>query len=118
MKYLILIHHNSDAWNALTQPEKEAIWSEGSGLWKELTASGELVFGEPLASPEESRVVRASSGQPVVTDGPYAESKEQVVGFLVLDLASETRAVELASRWPDARVGAMEVRRIEGANAA
>jgi hypothetical protein len=118
MKYLVMIYHNTDSWNALTQPEKEAIWSEGSDLWKELTASGELVFGEPLASPDESRIVRLPNGQPVVTDGPYAESKEQFVGFLVLDVASEERAVELASRWPDARVGAMEVRQIHGANAA
>jgi hypothetical protein len=118
MKYLVMIYHNTDSWNALTQAEKETIWSEGSDLWKELTASGELEFGEPLASPGESRIVRLPNGLPVVTDGPFAEAKEQFVGFLILNVASGERAVELASRWPDARVGAMEVRRIEGANAA
>ncbi len=117
MKYLVMIHHDTEAWNALTQAEKETIWSEGSDLWKELTASGELVFGEPLGSPDESRTIRLPNGQPVVTEGPYTESREQLVGILVLDVASEERAVELASRWPDARAGTMVVRRIQDANA-
>lgn len=117
MKYLLMIYHNTDAWSALSQSDKEAIWSEGGQLWKDLTASGEMVFGEPLASPSESRVVQVPNGTPVITDGPFAETREQFVGFVVLDVADEARAIELAGRWPDARVGTLEVRRINVGNA-
>jgi hypothetical protein len=68
-------------------------------LNRELTESGELVDGEALAWPEQTKVVRADGhAAPVVTDGPYAEAKEQLAGFQVVDVESLQRAIEIAAR--------------------
>ena len=65
----------------------------------ELTASGELVGGEALSWPEMSKIVRSDGGSaPVVTDGPYAEAKEQLAGFQIVDVESMERAIEIAAR--------------------
>ncbi len=117
MKYMLMIYHNADAWAALSEQEQQAVMSEGGRRWQELVASGEGIMGEPLAAPRDSRIVRVRNGVPVVTDGPFAESKEQIVGFLMIDVVNEERAVEIAASWPDARVSALEVRLINVSNA-
>jgi hypothetical protein len=76
----------------------------------ELTESGELVGGEALADPSQGRTVRPHDGVPVATDGPFAEAKEHMGGYLIVDCESIDRATEIATRWPNARFGAMEVR--------
>lgn len=116
MKYMLLIYHNLGVWEALPHPEKEKVWSEGAALWKELTASGEVLMGEPLGSPRNARIVQVRNGFPLVTDGPFSEAKEQLVGFVILNVASEERAIELAARWPEARIFSVEVRRIDVGN--
>ena len=78
----------------------------------ELTASGELVFAEGLEDPSLGMVVDGSSGSVVVTDGPYAESKESVIGFWVLDVASDDRLLELTKRIAAKIEGPLEVRRV------
>jgi hypothetical protein len=78
----------------------------------ELTVSGELVGGEALADPTQTRSIRAQDGVPVVTDGPLAEAKEQFGGYLIVDCDTPERATEIAARWPNARFAAMEVRPI------
>ena len=68
-------------------------------LNRELTESGELVGGERLAWPQKSKIVRADGkSAPVVTDGPYAEAKEQMAGYQIFDVESEERALEIAAR--------------------
>ena len=113
-----MIHHDPEVWNALPSSEHEAVWSEGAAKWQGLVYSGEIIMGEPLAPPSEARNVRVNDGSVVVTDGPFAEAKEQFVGFLLVDVANEERAVEIASSWPDAKYAHLEVRRIHVANAA
>ncbi len=117
MKYLIMLYHNDEAWNALSESEQGALMSEGGRRWQELVATGEGIMGEPLASPHEARIVRVPNGVPVVTDGPFAEAKEHFVGFMLVDVANEDRAVEIAASWPDAKVGALVVRHINVSNA-
>jgi hypothetical protein len=68
------------------------------------------VGGEALADPSTARAVRVRDGIPAVTDGPFAEAKEQMVGYCVVDCDTQERAVEIAARWPDARLWGMEVR--------
>lgn len=62
--------------------------------------------------PSQTRTVRVVSGQAAVTDGPFVEAKEHLAGYIMVDVASLDRAIEIASRWPDARFGAMEVRQV------
>ncbi len=112
MKYLLLIYDNADTRERFFGPEGETLMAELDDLVAELTASGELVGGDALGDPSATRTVRVRDGRPAVTDGPLAEAKEHFGGYLVVDVASEARAVEIASRWPNARFAAMEVRPI------
>ncbi len=116
MKYMLMIYHNADAWNALAEDEQLALMQDGGRKWEALVASGEGLVGEPLASPAETRIVRVQNGLTEVTDGPFAEAKEQFVGFLLVNVDSQARAEEIAASWPDARVGALVVRRINVSN--
>ena len=115
MKYLILIYGN---------PESRAIWegfsdaqrAEGLGLYaalnRDLTAAGDLVVGEALADASLGKRVWVRDGQTSTTDGPFAEVKEQLAGFFLLDCESQEKAGEWAGRVPEARFGLVEVRPI------
>ena len=110
MKYVLMIYQNPAALQAMSESDKQVVFEEVDALMKELTESGEWIRGEALADPSTAKTVRVRDGVPAVTDGPYAEAKEQVVGFCIVDCETEERAVELAGRWPDARWWGMEVR--------
>lgn len=112
MKYLLLIYQNPTTWHSMGEAEKKAMMTEAGAIVDELVASGEWVGGEGLADPSTATAVRVRGGVPVVTDGPFAEAKEQVVGYCIVDCDSQERAVEIAVRWPDARLWGMEVRPI------
>ncbi|ASR36247.1 hypothetical protein BAY61_15935 [Prauserella marina] len=124
MKYLLLIYSNPTRWEhpmferdagfeALSERERAEVSGEAEVLASELVASGELVSGVALGSPARARTVRPVDGLPVVTDGPFGEAKEVLAGYFVLDCESERRAVEIASRFPDSRFGAVEVRPVD-----
>lgn len=112
MKYMLLIYQNPDAWNALSEEARNAVMNDATVMFEELTASGEAVGGDPLAPASATKTVRVRDGVATVTDGPFIESKEQFVGYLTVDVKSQERAVEIATRWPDARYWALEVRPI------
>jgi hypothetical protein len=112
MKYMLLIYDNADTRDLFFGPEGKGLGEEIEVLMAELTASGELVGGEALASPAQTRSIRPRDGVPVVTDGPLAEAKEHFGGYLIVDCETPERATEIASRWPNARFAAMEVRPI------
>ncbi len=113
MKYLILIHHNPEArqiWAGFS-PEQQA---EGlqvyAALNEELAASGEMIVAEALADPAEGKRVTVREGETIASDGPFAEAKEHLAGFYLVDCASMDRAVEIAGRIPEAGLGLLEVR--------
>ena len=123
MKYLVLIYSNPTSWGHPTfertdhylqasPAERAEMDAQFGDLMREMSTSGELVSGTPLAAPDTTRVVRVEDGDTVTTDGPFAESKEQMAGFFVLDCADIDRATALAARFPDARFGRVEVRPI------
>jgi hypothetical protein len=112
VKYLLMIYQNPVTWQAVPEPEKKAIMAEAGAIVDELIASGEWVGGEALADPSTAASVQVRNGVPAVTDGPFAEAKEQVVGYCIVDCESRERAIEIAIRWPDARLCGMEVRPI------
>ena len=112
MKYMLLIYDNADTRERFFGPEGKSLGGEIDALMAELAASGELVGGEALADPAQTRSIRGQDGAPVVTDGPLAEAKEHFGGYLIVDCESPERATEIAARWPNARFAAMEVRPI------
>jgi hypothetical protein len=110
VKYMLLIYDNPGTRELFFGPQGRALMAEVDDLVKELTESGELVGGEALADPSNTRTVRVRDDVPAITDGPLAEAKEHFAGYLVVDCDSLERATEIAARWPNARFTAMEVR--------
>ncbi|HEY0572614.1 MAG TPA: YciI family protein [Pseudonocardia sp.] len=112
MKYLMLIYSSPATWDALSQEERDQMERDHAELYRELVRSGEWVSGNALADPSQSLGVRVRGGVPVTSDGPYAEVKEHLAGYDVVDCDSLERALEIAARIPDAAVCGVEVRPI------
>jgi hypothetical protein len=113
VKYLILIYSNPasrEIWEGFSDDEQAEGFRYYNALADELAASGELIVTEALADPSLTRRVSVRDGQTVTTDGPYAEAKELLAGFFLLDCESAERAVEIAARMPEAELGLVEVR--------
>ncbi len=111
MQYALLIYETPDAFALRVQDEENA---EYFGAWRAyhtaLVESGAYRGGEPLHSPESGTTVRQRDGRRQIQDGPYATTKEQLAGFVVLDVDSLDVALEWAARCPASRYGAVEVR--------
>jgi len=112
MKYLILIHQNPGAREQFAALPAEAQAQGMQGYYDlnaELAASGELVSAEALADDSTATVLSLRSGSVVASDGPFAEAKELLAGFYLVDVNSRERAVEIASRIPELQGGAGSV---------
>jgi hypothetical protein len=112
VKFIALIFNNPGAFESLSEEERNRLMSEADTFIKEFTESGEFLGGHALADPSNSKTVRLRGGAPAVTDGPFAEAKEQLAGYYVLDCENVERATEIAARDPAARLWAVEVRPI------
>lgn len=109
MKYMLMIWDNPGSRELFMSDEGQPLIAAMDELFTELRQSGELIGTEGLADPSNAKVVRIEHGAPVITDGPLAESKEHMGGYVLLDCESIDRAVEIATRWPSAAYGAVEV---------
>jgi hypothetical protein len=112
MKYMVMIYDNAKTRETFFGEEGAGLMAEVNAIMKELTDSGELIGGEALGDPSNTKTIRPVDGVPAITDGPLAEAKEHFGGYLIVDCDSEARAVEIAARWPSAKFTAMEVRPI------
>ncbi|GIE89526.1 YciI family protein [Actinoplanes regularis] len=114
MKFLISLHINPAVLDALTDEERAAIGAGHGRFMEELKESGELLITQALVDPSQAVVVSVRDGQPVVTDGPFVESKEFLGGYYLVDVEDKARAVELAARIPDAAIEGLgvEVRQV------
>jgi len=110
MKYMLLIYQNPANWTDLSSSDRDAVIEEVHVIVGEMTESGEWIGGEGLADPSQTKTVRIRGGVPAVTDGPFLEAKEHLVGYCLFDCESPERALEIATRWPDARYWAVELR--------
>ena len=112
MKYMLLIYDNAQSRETFLGEQGKDLMAEVDAIMKELTASGELVGGEALADPSNTKTIRLVDGAPAITDGPFAEAKEHLGGYLIVDCESVERAAEIARRWPSARFTPLEVRQL------
>jgi hypothetical protein len=110
VRYMLLIYQNPAGFEALSEEERNAVFEDVDTIMKELNESGEWIGGDGLADPSQTKTVKVRDGVPAVTDGPYLEAKEHLVGFCLFECESVERATEIATRWPDARHWAVEVR--------
>jgi hypothetical protein len=113
VKYLILIWSNPQsrqAWEGFSDAQRAEGFAYYAALNEELAASGELIVTEALADPSLSRRVSVRDGRTITSDGPFAEAKELLAGFYLLECESMDRAVEIAARIPEADMDLVEVR--------
>jgi hypothetical protein len=113
MKYLCLAYEEEQKLNALTAAEWHALRQETLDYVDALKQSGRLILTQPLKSATTAATVRVRSGSVSVTDGPFAETKEQIGGFFLIEAADLDDAAQVAARWPSARLGTIEVRPVE-----
>ena len=115
MKYLLLVCWDTARMNGQTEPEPGTATEEEAFWWvDELRARGIWQTGDQLTPPRRARSVRVRGGKKMVTDGPFAETKEAVGGFDLLECGSLEEAVEIAATHPLAEVGTIEVRPLWG----
>jgi hypothetical protein len=115
VKYLILIYSNPasrEIWAGFSDDQRAEGYRYYAALTEELAASGELIVSEALADPSLATRVSVRDGQTLTSDGPFAEAKELLAGFFLLECESVERAVEIAARVPEAELGLVEVRPI------
>ena len=109
MKYMLIMQLNPAAFDALTEEQREQVMTGHGAFMETIKASGEMVETHALAEPAQSAVVRGRGGVPVVTDGPFLETKEFMGGFYVVECATRERAIELAGLIPDSAVDGLGV---------
>ncbi len=107
MKYMLLIYGDEKAW---TPAEREHCFVESTQLTHELNASGKFLAASPLHPVATATSVRVRDGKRTVTDGPFAETREQLGGYFLVDAADLDEAIDIAGRIPGSRKGTVEVR--------
>jgi len=110
MKYMLLIGRDEQVWEKQSVPERQRIYQETLALSNELTARGQYVSGHPLHPSSSATCVRVRDGKPLVTDGPFAETREQLGGYMIIDVPDLDEAIAVAARIPLAKTSAVEVR--------
>jgi hypothetical protein len=110
MKFMLLIYHEEATWDALTKPERQEIYREYRELMQELEPKGTYLVGDELQPTKTARTVRVREGKAMITDGPFAETREQLGGFFLIEAADANEANAIAARIPSARMGSIEVR--------
>jgi len=117
MKYLCLAYYDEQKFDALSKDEFNALVSQCPKHDEELRRTGQLVLQASLVAPKTTTTIRPKNGKPLVTDGPYTETKEQVGGFFMIEARDLNEAISIASKHPAAHLGeqvgwAVEVRPI------
>jgi hypothetical protein len=107
MKYMMLIYLEE---NALSETERERCYVESARLTQDLDAEGKYLMASPLHPIATATSVRLRDGQRLVTDGPFAETREQLGGFYLIDAQDLDEAIAIAERIPVAKVGTIEIR--------
>jgi hypothetical protein len=117
VKCLILIYSNPasrEIWEGFSDDQRAEGYRYYAALTEELAAAGELIVSEALADPSLTTRVTVLDGQTLTSDGPFAETKELLGGFFLLECESHERAVEVAARVPEAELGLVGVRAVLG----
>ncbi len=107
MKYMLLIYGAEDAW---TEDEREACMSESRDLCHELAEQGQFLAASPLHPVSTATSLRIREGKRLITDGPFAETTEQLGGYYLIDVENLDEAIKVAGRIPAASKGTVEIR--------
>ncbi|HZW80464.1 MAG TPA: YciI family protein [Candidatus Deferrimicrobiaceae bacterium] len=107
MKYMLLIYADEQAW---TETERERCYGESTQLAHRLEAKGQFLAANPLQSVALATSVQVRNGKQLVTDGPFAETREQLGGYFLVEAKNLDEAIEIAGQIPGARKGTVEIR--------
>lgn len=110
MRYLLLIYDNEQVGNSRTEDERQNVYREYRQLIDKLEAEGKYITGNQLQPTNTANTVKVRNGKPLIMDGPFAETREQLGGFFLIDVSGLDEAREIAARIPSARTGSIEVR--------
>jgi hypothetical protein len=110
MKFICLGFYDESSWNEMTESERNAFMQQCFAYDDELRRGGHFLGGEALQAARNAATVRSRSGQVMVTDGPFAETKEQLGGILFLEARDLNHAIQLMARHPGVRAGGFEIR--------
>ena len=118
MKYMLLIYHDEQVWSGYTEAERQQIYGDYRQLIQELQSKGKYLAGNQLQATTTASTVRVRENSQLITDGPFAETREQVGGFFLIEANDLDEATSIAARIPSARSGSIEVRPVAEAAAA
>jgi hypothetical protein len=118
MRYLCLIYDDEKTWGTMPKEQADAMMGEYFSFTEGIKKSGHYVGGEALQPIQTATTVRVRNGKVSATDGPFAETKEQLGGYYLIDAKDLNDAIQVASRIPSARLGSIEVRPIQVFNQA
>jgi hypothetical protein len=110
MQYLLLIYGDENSWETLSEEDRGQIFQAYGTFTQELQNSGAMVAGDALQPTETATTVRVQNDEVLTTDGPFAETKEQLGGYYLIEADSLDEAIEWAAKIPGARHGSIEVR--------
>lgn len=113
MKYLCLAYEEESKLAGMSESDWEDLRNETLAYVEDLRQKGYLIVTHALQSVRTAATVRVRNQQTAVTDGPFAETKEQLGGFFLIEARDLNEAIQVASRWPSARLGSIEVRPIQ-----
>jgi hypothetical protein len=113
MKYMCIAYEEQRKLDELSKSEWQALRQETLDYVESMRKRGRLIITHALQSATAASTVRVRSGKVSVTDGPFAETKEQIGGFFLIEANNLDEAIEVAANWPSARIGSIEVRPIE-----
>ena len=110
MKYALLIYADETGWDTVSEDERKAVYQRYDAFAREAVDRGLMRGGEELKSSGSATTVRLKDGEPLISDGPFVETKEQLGGFFLLDCKDMDDAIEMAAKIPAAETGAIEIR--------
>jgi hypothetical protein len=110
MQYLLLIYEDEKVWNALSEAERHQFYGEYMAFTADIKKSGHWIGGNPLQPVHTATTVRVRDGKVSTTDGPFAETREQLGGYYLVEAKDLDEATRLGARIPGAKLGSIEVR--------
>jgi hypothetical protein len=113
MQYMLLVHHNEEDFCKFSEVKQQQMLAESVQLTHQLHDNGQYVSASPLHQAATAAIVRVRDGKPTVSDGPFAETKEQLAGYFLIEARDLNEAIGIATRVPGARIGTVEVRPVK-----
>lgn len=110
MKFMLIVHHDEEAFQKIEKEKRQQMLAESVELTHQLHAAGQYLSASPLQPAATAVMVRVREGKPLVTDGPFIETREQIAGYFLINAQDLNEAIRIATRIPGARIGTVEVR--------